>query len=137
MAAPDLRNPSELSEDFAQKLKDAGFKLQESINKGVRQQYNWTNGTLNFSLTGNRGYYDCDLFAGKTKKQVYPLILLMQFIRSDKNYYVNELRMADLQNTLEVDQYVDLFCKNSAAIKTFFGRPEEEAKAAYEAFRKL
>lgn len=134
MAAPDLRNPSELSETHQQKLTDAGFKLNESINKGVKQQYNYTNGSLNFSLVSERGYYTCSVTSGKNKNQAYPLIALMQFLRSDKNYYVNELKMADLNNTLEVDQYVELFCKNREAIKTFFARPDNETREVFDAF---
>ncbi len=134
MAAPDLRNPSELSETHLQKLTDAGFKLNESINKGVKQQYNYAGGTLNFSLVSERGYYSCSVSSGKNKNQVYPLIALMQFLRNDKNYYVNELKMADLNNTLEVDQYVELFSKNREAIKTFFARPDNETREVFDAF---
>lgn len=134
MAAPDLRNPSELSETHARKLKDAGFKLTASINKGVIQQYNYESGSLNFALACDRGYYECSVYSGKSKKHTYPLIALIRFLRNDKNYYVNELKMADLKNTLEVDQYVELFCKNLEAIKTFFARPDNETREVFDAF---
>ena len=126
--------PIELTQPAQNQLQQNGFTLTEAWNGGMHQNYNWTNGMLNFSLLYDRGYFDCTVGAVNQPGVSFPLIWLLRFIRNDKTFYETELKAANRWNTLEADQYVEVFCNSQKSIAVFFSTFHESVNSRFQAF---
>lgn len=126
--------PSDLSTHSSNILEEFSFKLIESSDSGMWKCYLWTNSEMKFSLTYDRGYYDCDIVPHKKPINSMSLIRLLKFLKNDKTFYNRELLNAKLWNTLTCNDYVQLFYKNYNLIKDFLIVFDQEKYNSYNKF---
>jgi hypothetical protein len=113
--------PPDLSTDSKSILKQLGFSLPESLDRGMWKYYDWANSEFHFRLTNDRGYYDCEIcFLNTGPDFRMSLIPFLKFLKNDRTFYNKELKEANLSNTLTPDGYVELLDKNYDLINTFF-----------------
>jgi hypothetical protein len=116
-----LATPPELSSIGKRILRQRGFGLTQSSDNNMWKYYEWTNSEFRFSLTYDRGYYDCDvcvLNGGPDFRM--RLIPLLKFLKNDRTYYNKQLKEVNLWRTLAPDGYVMLLDENYDLITSFF-----------------
>ncbi len=112
-----------------------GFRLTESSDHGMWKYYLWTNSKFQFSLTYDRGYYDCDVFLPNVGSDFrMSLIPLVKFLKGDRTFYNKELKEANLLNTLTPDGYVILLDNNYNMINSFFSDYHDNDLENYKKF---
>ena len=114
-----MTEPSGISLNSKNSLTDLSFALIESEDNGMGKYYLWTNEEMQFSLTYDRGHYECDISSPKKPINPMGLIRLLRFLRNDSTFYKKELIEANLWYTLTIDAYVKLFYNNYDLIKGF------------------
>ena len=97
--------------------------------------YQWTNSKFQFSLTYDRGYYDCDVAAVNAQPDYrMALIPLLKFLKNDRTFYNKELKDADLYSTLTPDGYVMLFDENYEMVNNLFQNYQTDIFDKYKKF---
>lgn len=89
---------------------------------------------MQFSLTYDRGYYDCSILTIKMPFERMDIIRLLRFLKNDKIFYREELIKANLMYTLTVNEYVELFYKNYNLINFFLKEFNLEKYDSYNKF---
>jgi hypothetical protein len=126
--------PSNLSIQSQEFLAENSFKLVESNDHGMCKYYLWSNTEMQFSLTYDRGYYDCSILTIKVPFERMDIIRLLRFLKNDKTYYRKELIEANLLYTLTTNEYVELLYKNYNLIKVFLNDFNQEKYDNYNKF---
>ncbi len=126
--------PSNLSIQSQEFLKRNSFELAESNDNGMWKYYLWSNPEMQFSLTYDRGYYDCSILTIKMPFERMDIIRLLRFLKNDKIFYREELIKANLMYTLTVNEYVELFYKNYNLINFFLKEFNLEKYDSYNKF---
>lgn len=111
--------PSDLTTHSQNLLAKLSFELTDSSDNGMWKHYLWTNSEMQFSLTYDRGYYDCDIVPSQRPINRMSLIRLLRFLKKDNDFYSKELIDANLLYTLTVNQYAELFSENYSLIEDF------------------
>jgi hypothetical protein len=102
-------------------LERHGFSLTESWDNGMWKYYQWANSEFQFSLTYDRGYYDCDVAAVNAEPDYrMSLIPFIKFLKNDRTFYNKELKEVNLSRTLTPDGYVMLLDENYNSIVNYF-----------------
>ena len=114
-----MTRPSDLTTHSQDLLAKHSFELTDSSDNGMWKHYLWTNLEMQFSLTYDRGYYDCDIIPSQKPINRMSLIRLLRFLKKDKDFYSKELIDVNLWYTLTVNQYVELFSENYNLIGDF------------------
>jgi len=126
--------PSNLSIQSQEFLAENSLKLIESNDHGMWEYYLWSNTEMQFSLTYDRGYYDCSILTIKMPYERMDIIRLLRFLKNDKTYYRKELIEANLSYTLTANEYVELLYKNYNLIKAFLNDFNQEKYDNYNKF---
>jgi hypothetical protein len=127
--------PADLSSTSKDILSQHGFSLTESSDSGMWKYYVWTNTEFQFSLTYDRGYYDCDVCLTNAGPDFrINLIPLLKFLKNERTFYNKELKEANLWNTLTPDGYVTLLNKNYDMISSFLSDPHPYKFDNYKKF---
>lgn len=97
--------------------------------------YQWTNSEFQFSLTYDRGYYDCDVAVINAEPDFrMSLIRLLKLLKNDRTFYNKELKESDLLRTLTPDGYVMLLDENYELVHTLFQDYHPDIFEKYEQF---
>jgi len=126
--------PADLSNTNQNTLKELSFDLVESSDNGMWKYYLWKNPEMQFALTYDRGYYECEIVPHNEPINPMGLIRLLRFLKNDANFYKQELIDADLWYTLTVNDYVGLFHKNYNLISDFLKKYNQEQYDRYDKF---
>lgn len=126
--------PSDLSLTSKNYLAELSFDLIESVDNGMSKYYIWVNTEMQFSLAYDRAYYECYIVPHKRPINSIDLIRLLRFLKKDKNFYRQELIIANMAYSLTVDQYVFLFHENYNLIKDFLSNYDQEKYDSYNEF---
>ena len=111
--------PSDFTTHSQDLLAKLSLTLAESSDNGMWKHYLWANLEMQFLLTYDRGYYDCDIIPSQKPINRMSLIRLLRFLKKDKNFYSKELVDANLLYTLTVNQYAELLFENYNLIESF------------------
>lgn len=129
-----MDSPFDLSAYYKGILIELGFNFIESSDHGMWKHYLCENTEMQFSLTYDKGYYDCDIIPFKKPINRLTLIILLRFLKNDEGFYRDKLIKADLAYTLTVNEYVDLFFSNYILIRDFVSTFEQTNYNAYNNF---
>jgi hypothetical protein len=115
-------------------LTKLNFDLVELSDIGMCKYYLWKNNAMNFALTNDRGYYECEIIPLTKPINCLAITRLLRFLKNDVTYYMDELVKANLYYTLTTDEYVNLFNKNYDLIGKFLSNYNEEKYEDYNKF---
>lgn len=115
-------------------LAKLSFELADSADNGMSKYYLWRNSLMEFSLSYDRGYYDCNIIPKQKPINPMSLIRLLRFLKNDSNFYSKELIDANLLYTLTVNQYAELFYVNYNLIEAFVRNFNQDKYDNYNKF---
>ncbi len=129
-----MTTPAELSNYSLDILADISFTLAKSSDNGMWKYYLWTNSEMQFALTYDRGFYDCDIIPFQKPIDSMNIIRLLRLLKNDKAFYQKELITANRSYTLTPDEYVKLFSENYDLLKVFLIDYNQEKYDSYDKF---
>lgn len=115
-------------------LEELSFEITQGEDMGMHKYYEWSNGIMKFSLTYDRGCYQCYILPFTKPINHLDMIRLLRFLKTDTNFYREELIKANLFYTLAVDEYIKLFHENYTLIKEYLTNYNQESYDKYNNF---
>jgi hypothetical protein len=106
-----------VSQETSQRIIEKGFTVKIWSNQGMYGGYVCSNRKLVFTLSFEKGYFDCYVKPTNSEDESYILIYLLRCIYGDKNYLQKELDEANMYNTFSPERYTTLFLEHLPEIE--------------------